>query len=85
MTHDEQDHQTEPLTERVIEAIKHPLGGNHHGEIRPEDLPEDQSPEDMPGLPGAEGGSTSDSAHALPGMPTKDGAPLGSTDQHSDA
>jgi hypothetical protein len=84
MSTDAQDHQPEPIAERVVERIKHPLGGGP-GEIRPEDLPEGQSPEDMPGLPGAEGGSQSDSAHALPGMPTKDGAPLGSTDQHSDA
>jgi hypothetical protein len=84
MSKDESETQHEPTKTRVIERIKHPLGGGP-GEIRPEHLPDGQSPEDMPGLPGAEGGSKSKSAHALPGMPTKDGTPLGSTDQHSDA
>ena len=84
MSKDEQETQHEPTKTRVIERIKHPLGGDH-GEILPEDLPEDHSPEDMPGMPGAEGGSQSDSAHTLPGIPSKDGSPLGSTDQHSDA
>jgi hypothetical protein len=75
----------EATTTRVIERIKHPLAKQHQrGEIRPEDLPADTAPEDLPGLPGAQGGSKSASAHALPGMPTKDGSPLGSTDQHSD-
>ncbi|MCW2953290.1 MAG: hypothetical protein JWQ48_2460 [Conexibacter sp.] len=46
---------------------------------------EGRAPEDEPGEPGAEGGSKSDSKDKLPGAPSKDDAPLGDTDQHSDA
>ncbi len=42
------------------------------------------APEDDPNEPGAEGGSDSDSKDTLPGAPSKDDAPLGDTDQHSD-
>jgi hypothetical protein len=45
----------------------------------------EDSPEDDPQEPGAEGGSRSGSADALPGQPADDDAPLGDTDQHSDA
>jgi hypothetical protein len=45
----------------------------------------EEAPEDDPEEPGAEGGSQSDSADALPGKPSDDDAPLGDTDQHSDA
>ena len=41
-------------------------------------------PDDDRHPPGAEGGD-SDSADRLPGAPADDGAPLGDTDQHSDA
>ena len=44
---------------------------------------EPQAPEDVPGEPGAEGGSQSPATDALPGMPTEDDSPLGDTDQHS--
>jgi hypothetical protein len=43
------------------------------------------APEDDPQEPGAEGGSTSESADQLPGAPSDDDAALGDTDQHSDA
>jgi hypothetical protein len=49
-------------------------------EHRPE-----EAPEDRPDEPGAEGGSQSESADSLPGEPADDDAPLGDTDQHSDA
>jgi hypothetical protein len=45
----------------------------------------EESPEDEPSEPGAEGGSESDAADALPGEPADDSSPLGDTDQHSDA
>jgi len=35
--------------------------------------------------PGAEGGESSESADRLPAAPADDDAPLGDTDQHSDA
>lgn len=41
------------------------------------------APEDLPGEPGAEGGSKSPAADKLPGMPADDDSPLGDTDQHS--
>jgi hypothetical protein len=44
-----------------------------------------QNPEDEAEKPGAEGGSDSPSADRLPGAPADDDAPLGDTDQHSDA
>jgi len=47
--------------------------------------PERGAPEDEPGEPGAEGGSRSPSADRPPGAPADDDAPLGDTDQHSDA
>ncbi len=37
------------------------------------------------GEPGAKGGDESPSADTLPGLPSKDGTPLGDTDQHSNA
>jgi hypothetical protein len=40
-------------------------------------------PEDIPGEPGAEGGSDSPAADKLPGAPASDDAPVGDTDQHS--
>ena len=43
------------------------------------------APEDHPDVPGAEGGSCSPSADRLPGLPARDSAELGDTDQHSDA
>jgi hypothetical protein len=56
-------------------------------EERQNDGPDDrQEPEDRPGEPGAEGGSTSESADKLPAAPAEDDdSPLGDTDQHSDA
>ena len=44
---------------------------------------EQRAPEDVPGEPGAEGGSQSPAADALPGMPTDDDSPVGDSDQHS--
>jgi hypothetical protein len=46
---------------------------------------EPEPPEDRPEEPGAEGGSRSPSADRLPGAPADDDAPLGDTDQHSNA
>ena len=46
---------------------------------------EPEPPEDRPEEPGAQGGSESPSADKLPGAPADDDAPLGDTDQHSDA
>jgi hypothetical protein len=40
-------------------------------------------PEDLPGEPGAEGGSKSPAADRPPFMPAEDDSPLGDTDQHS--
>ena len=45
----------------------------------------EESPEDDPEEPGAEGGSKSDSADAFPGAPGDDDSAMGDTDQHSDA
>jgi hypothetical protein len=42
------------------------------------------APEDNPDEPGAEGGSGG-SQHSPPAAPNEDDAPLGDTDQHSDA
>jgi hypothetical protein len=47
--------------------------------------PRERAPEDEPDGPGAEGGSQSASKDALPAEPADDDAPLGDTDQHSDA
>lgn len=44
-----------------------------------------EPPEDRPEEPGAEGGSRGPSADKLPAAPADDDAPLGDTDQHSDA
>jgi hypothetical protein len=44
-----------------------------------------EMPEDQPGRPGAEGGSTSPDAHELPGHPTDSDSAWGDTDQHSSA
>lgn len=46
---------------------------------------ESEAPENQPDEPGAEGGTSSPSADKLPAAPADDGAPLGDTDQHSDA
>jgi hypothetical protein len=43
------------------------------------------APEDLPGEPGAEGGSDSPAADRPPGAPADDDSPLGDTDQHSKA
>ena len=51
------------------------------GEPDPRDR--DHGPEDVPGEPGAEGGSQSPAADTLPGMPAGDDSPVGDTDQHS--
>ncbi|HSO98097.1 MAG TPA: hypothetical protein VLP43_04025 [Solirubrobacteraceae bacterium] len=45
----------------------------------------ENSPEDDPKEPGAEGGSKSSSADALPVAPSDVDSALGDTDQHSDA
>jgi hypothetical protein len=47
--------------------------------------PRERALEDEPDGPGAEGGSQSASKDALPAEPADDDAPLGDTDQHSDA
>jgi hypothetical protein len=47
-------------------------------------MDDDKKPEDQPDEPGAEGGSGG-SADVPPGAPSDDDAPLGDTDQHSDA
>lgn len=54
-------------------------------ENRPGDADPDQPPENRPGEPGAEGGADSPSTDKLPGAPAQDDAPLGDTDQHSNA
>jgi hypothetical protein len=46
--------------------------------------PEERS-EDDPGAPGSEGGSDSPAADRVPALPSDDDAPLGDTDQHSEA
>ena len=46
-------------------------------------LDRDRAPEDVPGEPGAEGGSDSPAADPLPGAPAGDDSPVGDTDQHS--
>jgi hypothetical protein len=52
-----------------------------HDPIQSEERP---APEDQPEEPGAEGGSASDSADRLPGVPSsEDDTPVGDTDQHS--
>jgi len=52
----------------------------------PKELDEQDPPEDDPGEPGAEGGSESPAADALPGAPAgDDDSALGDTDQHSSA
>jgi hypothetical protein len=43
----------------------------------------DDSPEDKPGEPGAEGGSRSRAKDKMPGTPADDDSPVGDTDQHS--
>jgi hypothetical protein len=43
------------------------------------------APENQPDEPGAEGGTGSPSADRLPAAPANDDAPLGDTDQHSNA
>lgn len=48
------------------------------------DEAQEQTPEDAPGEPGAEGGSESPAADKLPGAPAEDDAPVGDSDQHSD-
>ena len=49
------------------------------------DYEDDEPAEDQPGEPGAESGTESESADSLPGQPAEDDAPMGDTDQHSDA
>lgn len=49
-----------------------------------DDQPRHDKPEDRPDEPGAEGGSGG-SADVTPAAPSDDDAPLGDTDQHSDA
>jgi len=44
----------------------------------------EREPENRPGEPGAEGG-TSEEKDTPPALPQEDDAPLGDTDQHSDA
>jgi hypothetical protein len=46
---------------------------------------EAEAPENRPDEPGAEGGTASPSADRIPAVPADDDAPLGDTDQHSDA
>ncbi|MHB8657969.1 MAG: hypothetical protein ACYC91_08435 [Solirubrobacteraceae bacterium] len=48
-----------------------------------EDREHSVAPEDHPEEPGAEGGSQSPAADALPGVPSKDNSPVGDTHQHS--
>ncbi|HWD63951.1 MAG TPA: hypothetical protein VG405_02155 [Solirubrobacteraceae bacterium] len=45
----------------------------------------EEAPEDQPGRPGAEGGSSSPDADELPDHPTDSDSALGDTDQHSSA
>jgi hypothetical protein len=84
MSSDEQPQDHESTKTRVVERIKHPLEKGS-SEMRPEDLPGETAPEDVPNVPGAEGGSRSEAADALPGLPADDSSALGDTDQHSDA
>ena len=49
------------------------------------DPQESGAPEDQPGEPGAEGGSSSDAKDKLPAAPSDDDSPVGDTDQHSNA
>lgn len=54
--------------------------------VQPPAPDEERAPEDQPQEPGAEGGSQSPEADALPGMPTRGAdSELGDTDQHSSA
>lgn len=56
----------------------------HTTEPEPErDSNPGNEPEDQPGEPGAEGGSSSPAADKLPGAPADDDSALGDTDQHS--
>lgn len=41
------------------------------------------APEDVPGEPGAEGGSETPAANVPPAKPSQDESALGDTDQHS--
>jgi hypothetical protein len=52
-------------------------------EIDERDRDDVPAPEDVPGEPGAEGGSDSPAADKLPGAPSDDDSPVGDTDQHS--
>ncbi len=60
-----------------------------HSENEPDTEAQDDrskhAPEDKPGEPGAEGGSSSDAADKLPGAPSDDDSAVGDTDQHSNA
>jgi hypothetical protein len=53
-------------------------------ETDPREREREPAPEDQPDEPGAEGGSGG-SKDTPPAAPSKDDAPLGDTDQHSDA
>ena len=59
------------------------MGDEHKKDDRAQE--HDTVSEDTPGQPGAEGGSHSPAADRAPGAPAADDAPLGDTDQHSNA
>jgi len=54
-----------------------------HEERHHDNEKQKRRPEDLPGEPGAEGGSGSDAADKLPAAPSQDDSPVGDTDQHS--
>ena len=84
MSTDDQASENAPERNRVVGRRSESLG-DQPTELRPEHLPGGEAPEDQTGVPGAEGGSGSDSADVPPGFPARDSSPLGDTDQHSDA
>ncbi len=81
---------TGALNDQQLDEFEIPANGgkglaNMDSEAERDRTTEPEPPEGRPEKPGAEGGSTSPSADKLPGAPADDDAPLGDTDQHSDA
>jgi len=58
---------------------------NMQDETENNETSDSAAPEDQPGEPGAEGGSSSDAKDKLPGAPADDDSEVGDTDQHSSA
>ena len=70
----------------LARLVKFGAGGQAGTPERPpqREEPDRPAPEDLPGEPGAAGGSQSDAAKKLPALPAHDDSPLGDTDQHSE-